>query len=68
MQKPLLDYSECDHVAPADLEIGRQVVQPCLGQMELDNYISPSLSVSVDSAALTIFPITGSIDENQYSV
>ena len=29
MQKPLLDCSECDHVVPADLEIGRQVVQSC---------------------------------------
>ena len=39
MQKPLLDYSECDHVVLADLEVGRQVVQPCLGQMELDKDI-----------------------------
>ena len=26
-------------MVPADLEIGRQVVQPCLGEMELDKDI-----------------------------
>ena len=40
MRKPLLDCLECDHVAPADLEIGRQVVQPCLGAMGLDKRTS----------------------------
>ena len=44
MQKPLLDYSEWDHLVPADLGVGRQVVQPCLGEMELDKAISLSLS------------------------
>ena len=51
MQKPLLDYSEFDHVAPADLEIGRQVVRPSLGQMEQDKDISLSLYVAVGLAA-----------------
>ena len=34
-------------MASADLEIGRQVVRPCLGEMELDKDISLSLSLSV---------------------
>ena len=36
MQKSLLDCSECYHMVPADLRIGRQVVQPHWEDMERD--------------------------------
>ena len=57
MQKPLHDYSECDHVASADLEIGRQVVRPCLGEMELDKDISLSLSLSVSCIGILLLSL-----------